>query len=107
MAATHISGETPLENSENNFEVFRHPDEIAEIFTGLYSGPKRANEIPKWIDNVSEPTVYSILKELEEKGFIRKIKKSRRHVFLDTSPFSIPAPLTRCDTLRFQDTSSY
>ncbi len=84
MPTTTISaGDILLEtnnNDLNNFGVLGHPDEIAEIITGLYHGPKRSNEISKQIDTVSEPTVYAILKELEEKGFIQKIKKSKRQV---------------------------
>lgn len=59
---------------------FSHPGESNKIITGLYVGPKRSSEITNWIDSVSEPTVYSILKELEELGFINKLEKSPRNV---------------------------
>lgn len=59
---------------------FSHPDETSKIITGLYVGPKRSSEITKLINSVSEPTTYSILKELEEKGFIIKLEKSPRNV---------------------------
>lgn len=59
---------------------FRYPNEIAEIMMGLYNGSKRSKELPRLVPSVSEPTVYTILKELTEKGFINKNVLGRRNV---------------------------
>jgi DNA-binding PadR family transcriptional regulator len=54
-----------------------------EIVSILYYGSMRAATLVKRTmeaTNVSEPTVYSVLNELQEIGFIEKNKRSKRNV---------------------------
>jgi predicted transcriptional regulator len=62
---------------------FINPEVAMEIVRILYYGSKRASNLVKSVieaTGVSEPTVYSVLTELAEKGVIQKNKRSKRNV---------------------------
>lgn len=60
-----------------------HPKAEALILTMMYEGPIRSRQIVKSVcevEEVSQPTVYSILKDLERRGLIKRIEISPRNV---------------------------
>ena len=57
-----------------------HPEAAADIMIELHRGAMRSSNITKGMDSVSEPTIYSTLKELTEQGLIERIERSRRNV---------------------------
>jgi DNA-binding PadR family transcriptional regulator len=62
---------------------FTNPSVAMEIVSILYYGAMRAATLVKKTmeaTGVSEPTVYSVLTELQEQGFIEKTKRSKRNV---------------------------
>jgi DNA-binding PadR family transcriptional regulator len=61
----------------------KNPSVAMEIVSILYYGTMRAATLVKKTmerTGVSEPTVYSVLNELMDKGFVEKNKKSKRNV---------------------------
>ena len=64
-------------------EPDRHPETSAYICIQLRRGPSRSKNIVKMVRaefGISEPTVYLILKELSERGFIEKRTFSPKNV---------------------------
>jgi DNA-binding PadR family transcriptional regulator len=62
---------------------FTNPSVAIEIISILYYGSMRAATLVKRTieaTEVSEPTVYSVLTELQERRFIAKNKRSKRNV---------------------------
>lgn len=62
---------------------FTNPGVAIEIVRNLYYGQKRANQLVQETmkaTSVSEPTVYSVLTELQKNGIITKDIKSKRNV---------------------------
>lgn len=59
---------------------YSHPREMAIVVNKLYNRTMMSKELVKEIDTVSEATAHSILKKLEEDGFINKIEQSSRNV---------------------------
>ncbi len=57
-----------------------HPETAADIMIELHRGAMRSSNITKRMDSVSEPTVYSTLKEMTEQGLVERIERSRRNV---------------------------
>ena len=61
----------------------KNPEVTIEVVTNLYYGPQRAARLVEMVqDNldVSEPTVYGVLQDLAERGFVEKVVRSRRNV---------------------------
>ena len=61
----------------------KNPEVTIEIVTSLYYGPQRASRLVDMVKQtleVSEPTVYSVLADLAERGFVEKVVRSRRNV---------------------------
>ncbi len=64
-------------------EIENNPEIAIDIITKLFSGPMRASNIVKGVletADVSEPTVYAVLKALQEKGLVDKKEHSSRNV---------------------------
>lgn len=62
---------------------FTNPSVAIEIVSILYYGTMRAATLVKRTmgsTDVSEPTVYSVLNELQKSGFVEKNKRSSRNV---------------------------
>ncbi|MBE0517174.1 MAG: helix-turn-helix transcriptional regulator [Methanophagales archaeon] len=60
-----------------------HPEAEALILVSTYEAPvrsKRLIEKVQALEDLSEPTIYNILRNLDERGLIRRIEKSRRNV---------------------------
>ncbi len=61
----------------------KNPEVTIEIVTSLYYGPQRASKLVEMVQEnleVSEPTVYGVLQDLAERGFVEKVVRSRRNV---------------------------
>ena len=61
----------------------KNPEVTIEIVTSLYYGPQRASRLVDMVQqnlDVSEPTVYGVLHELADNGFVEKVVRSRRNV---------------------------
>ena len=61
----------------------KNPEVTIEIVTNLYYGPQRASRLVDMVKQtleVSEPTVYSVLSDLADRGFVEKVVRSRRNV---------------------------
>ncbi len=61
----------------------KNPEVTVEIVSHLYYGPLRAQHLVSRVArsvNVSEPTVYAVLKELAAGDIVQKYAWSRRHV---------------------------
>jgi len=61
----------------------KNPEVTIEIVTSLYYGPQRASKLVQMVQEnleVSEPTVYGVLLDLAERGFVEKVVRSRRNV---------------------------
>lgn len=61
----------------------KNPEVTIEIVTSLYYGPQRAGKLVEMVQenlDVSEPTVYGVLLDLAERGFVEKVVRSRRNV---------------------------
>ena len=61
----------------------KNPEVTIEIVTSLYYGPQRAARLVEMVQenlDVSEPTVYGVLLDLAERGFVEKVVRSRRNV---------------------------
>ena len=64
-------------------EPIRHPEIVAHILIGLQRGPRRSKNIVEEVKaefGISEPTVYSVLKEMEARGFIDKRSQGPKNV---------------------------
>jgi len=64
-------------------EIENNPEIAIDIITKLFSGPMRASNIVRSVlenNDVSEPTVYSVLKSLQENGLVEKKEHSCRNV---------------------------
>ena len=62
---------------------FTNPDVAMDVVARLYYGSKRASALVKETveaTEVSEPTVYSVLTELQKLGVVRKDVRSKRNV---------------------------
>lgn len=60
-----------------------HPEAEALILVSTYEAPvrsKRLIEKVQALEDLSQPTIYNILRSLEERGLIRRMEKSRRNV---------------------------
>lgn len=60
-----------------------HPEAEALILVSTYESPvrsKRLIEKVQALEDLSQPTVYNILRNLEVRGLIRRVEKSRRNV---------------------------
>jgi DNA-binding MarR family transcriptional regulator len=60
-----------------------HPEAEALILISTYESPvrsKRLIEKVQALEDLSQPTVYNILRNLDERGLIQRIQKSRRNV---------------------------
>ena len=58
-----------------------HPEVSADILLQLYgSAPLRSKNLQERITDVSDQTVYAILKELVDAGLVDRIERSRRNV---------------------------
>lgn len=57
-----------------------HPEVSADILLQLYGSPLRSKNLQERITDVSDQTVYSILKELVDAGLVDRIERSRRNV---------------------------
>ncbi len=60
-----------------------HPEAEALILVSIYEGPvrsKRLIEKVQALEDLSQPTIYNILRSLEERGLIRRMERSRRNV---------------------------
>ena len=57
-----------------------HPEVSADILLQLYGSPLRSKNLQERISDVSDQTVYSILKELVDAGLVDRIERSRRNV---------------------------
>jgi DNA-binding PadR family transcriptional regulator len=58
-----------------------HPEVSADILLQLYgSVPLRSKNLQERITDVSDQTVYAILKELVDAGLVDRIERSRRNV---------------------------
>lgn len=57
-----------------------HPEVSADILLQLYGSPLRSKSLQERITNVSDQTVYSVLKELVDGGLVERIERSRRNV---------------------------
>ena len=60
-----------------------HPEAEALILVSTYEGPVRSKRLIEKVqaqEDLSQPTIYNILRNLEERGLIRRIEKSRRNV---------------------------
>ena len=60
-----------------------HPEAEALILVSTYESPvrsKRLIEKVQALEDLSQPTIYNILRNLEERGLIRRVEKSRRNV---------------------------
>ena len=60
-----------------------HPEAEALILISTYESPvrsKRLIEKVQALEDLSQPTIYNILRNLEERGLIQRIQKSRRNV---------------------------
>lgn len=63
--------------------MIKNPEVTVEIVSNLYYEPMRAQHLASKVSkavHVSEPTVYSVLKDLAEAGLIEKYAWSRRNV---------------------------
>jgi DNA-binding PadR family transcriptional regulator len=61
----------------------KNPEVTIEVVTSLYYGPQRASRLVDMVQenlDVSEPTVYGVLQDLAERGFVEKVVRSRRNV---------------------------
>ena len=61
----------------------KNPEVTIEVVTSLYYGPQRAKRLVEMVQenlDVSEPTVYVVLKDLAERGVVEKVVRSRRNV---------------------------
>jgi DNA-binding PadR family transcriptional regulator len=61
----------------------KNPEVTIEIVTSLYYGAQRAGRLVDAVKenlDVSEPTVYGVLQDLTERGFVEKVVRSRRNV---------------------------
>jgi len=61
----------------------KNPEVTIEVVTSLYYGPQRASRLVEMVQEnleVSEPTVYGVLQDLAERGFVEKVVRSRRNV---------------------------
>ena len=61
----------------------KNPEVTIEVVTSLYYGPQRASRLVRMVQenlDVSEPTVYGVLQDLAERGFVEKVVRSRRNV---------------------------
>ena len=61
----------------------KNPEVTIEVVTNLYYGPQRASRLVDMVQenlDVSEPTVYGVLQDLAERGFVEKVVRSRRNV---------------------------
>jgi DNA-binding PadR family transcriptional regulator len=66
-----------------NRTEYIHPEAEALILVSTYEAPvrsKRLIEKVQALEDLSEPTIYYILRNLDERGLIRRIEKSRRNV---------------------------
>jgi DNA-binding PadR family transcriptional regulator len=60
-----------------------HPEAEALILVSTYESPVRSNRLIEKVqalEDLSQPTIYNILRSLEERGLIRRMEKSRRNV---------------------------
>ncbi|MBU7028572.1 MAG: winged helix DNA-binding protein [Theionarchaea archaeon] len=58
-----------------------HPEVSADILLQLYgSPPLRSKSLQEKITDVSDQTVYGVLKELVDAGLVDRIERSRRNV---------------------------
>lgn len=66
-----------------NRTEYIHPEAETLILVSTYEAPvrsKRLIEKVQALEDLSEPTIYNILRNLDERGLIRRIEKSRRNV---------------------------
>jgi len=67
-----------------------NPDVAVEVISRLYYGDMRASKLVKEVmeaTGVSEPTVYSVLHELQDKGLVRKQVRSRKNVLYSLTAY--------------------
>ncbi|MGD2247731.1 MAG: winged helix-turn-helix transcriptional regulator [Candidatus Methanofastidiosia archaeon] len=57
-----------------------HPEVSADILLQLFGSPLRSKNLQERITDVSDQTVYAILKELVDAGLVNRIERSRRNV---------------------------
>jgi DNA-binding HxlR family transcriptional regulator len=57
-----------------------HPEVSADILMQLYGTPLRSKNLQERIDDISDQTVYSVIKELVDAGLVERIERSRRNV---------------------------
>lgn len=66
-----------------NHTEYIHPEVEALILVSTYESPvrsKRLIEKVQALEDLSEPTIYNILRNLDERGLIQRVEKSRRNV---------------------------
>ena len=72
-----------IEEEISSLSDFKNPDIACEILNKLYHGPMRSQKIVDFISEkyqVSKPTVYGVLKDLDAKQLIKKDRRSPRRV---------------------------
>ncbi len=57
-----------------------HPEVSADIMLQLYGSPLRSKSLQERITDISDQTVYGVLKELVDAGLVDRIERSRRNV---------------------------
>lgn len=72
-----------MSRTGDNMVLSKNPEVTIEIVTNLYYGAQRASRLVDTVQanlDVSEPTVYGVLQDLAERGFVEKVVRSRRNV---------------------------
>lgn len=70
------------------YAVSNHPAAEATVLTTLYKSRMRSADLVRNVKNnhdLSNPSIYAILKKLEEAGLLHKTKKSARNVYYEIS----------------------
>lgn len=57
-----------------------HPEVSADILMQLYGTPLRSKNLQERIDDISDQTVYGVIKELVDAGLVERIERSKRNV---------------------------
>ncbi len=68
---------------------FSNPDVAMDLIARLYYGDRRAAHLVKETvaaTDVSEPTVYAVLAELQRTGMVHKAARSKRNVVYQLTP---------------------
>lgn len=76
-------GEELIGAGDTHKSEYIHPEAEALILVATYESPvrsKRLIEKVQALEDLSQPTIYNILRGLEERGLIRRMERSRRNV---------------------------